>query len=424
MRLFGSLTVLALVAWVAALPSQARAQFPTPPLRVQPDQIVQSKTPPQRVQPGQAGQTKTPPLRVQPGAEQKTVPGQSQSNSQPAQQPQFKPLIRRVTVVTLPVTVRGPHGHLALDLGPEDFQVYDDGNLEHIIHFNVGGEPVSAVLVVEDNDRVASVLPTLRKTGIIFTQAVMGGNGEGSVIAFDDKARVIVPFTFDHERIQKSIAELKPGESGSHLYDALAEAVQMLENQPENRRRVIVAISESRDTGSLAKLGSILRDAQLANITIYSIGLSSIMAKLRAPASQYSPPAFGPPGTFAHPGYPGSPQTPSTMEQQGGNMNLLALVETLVKMGVNLVSPEAMAAASAATGGDHIRAFHDHSIEEALYRVGTELHAEYTLAYQAPQHGPWTYHEITVKITRPGYTVRTRPGYFLAPPNGSTTGSQ
>lgn len=410
MRLFGSLTVLALVAWVAALPSQAHAQFPTPPLRVQP---------------GQTGQTKTPPLQVPPGAAKKPEPAQLQTKSQSPsqQQPQFKPLIRRVTVVTLPVTVRGPHGHLALNLGPEDFQVYDDGNLQHIIHFNVGGEPVSAVLVVEDNDRIAPVLPTLRKTGIIFTQAVMGGNGEGSVVTFDDAARVIVPFTYDHQRIQKAIAELKPGESGSHLYDALGDAVQMLENQPQSRRRVIVAISESRDTGSLAKLGSILRDAQLANITIYSVGLSSLMAKLRAPASQYSPPAFGPPGTFSHPGYPGTPQTPTSMQQQEGNINLLALVETLVKMGVNLVSPEALAAASAATGGDHIRAFHDHSIQEALYRVGTELHAEYTLAYQAPK-GPWTYHEITVKITRPGYTVRTRPGYFLAPPNGSTTGPQ
>jgi hypothetical protein len=54
-------------------------------------------------------------------------------------------------------------------------------------------------------------------------------------------------------------------------------------------------------------------------------------------------------------------------------------------------------------------------------RIGGELHAAYTLAYQASTNGPYGYHEITVKITLPGYHVRTRPGYFLAPPNGSTT---
>jgi VWFA-related protein len=386
MRVSGSLTVIALAALAAAVPLRAQQTTPAVPQN------------PVHVQPGQLAPQKPPKL--------------------PQQE---KPLRVRVNVVRLPVTVRGPHGELALDLGPEDFQVYDNHNLQHILHFDVGGDPISAVLVVETSDRVAPLLPAVRKTGIIFTQSVMGGNGEGSIITFGDKAHLDVPFTFDRDKIDKAVSDLKPGGDGSHLYDALAQAVQMLEEQPDNRRRVIVAVSESTDTGSLAKLGSVLRDAQLANISIYTVGLSTTAAQMRSAPSQYSAPSIGPPGTFSHPGYPGVPQTPTTMSQQAGNINLLALVETLVKMGVNLVSPEALAAASAATGGDHIKTFHDRSIQEAMTRVGTELHAEYTLAYEAPK-GPPGYHTITVKVTRPGYTVRTRPGYFLAPPGGSTGG--
>ncbi len=384
MRVSGSLAVFFLATLALASPLAAQTQRPTGPVHVQPGQTAPSPQP-------------------------------------KAQEQQQKPLQFRVNVVRLPVTVRAPDGHLALDLGPEDFQIYDDGALQHIVHFDLGGEPMAVVLVVEGSSRVASLMAGIRQTGILFTETVMGANGEGAVLSFDDTSKLLVPFTFDHNRVQKTIADLKTGDDGAHLYDALARAVRMLENQPPNRRRVIVAVSESVDTGSETKLESVLRDAQLANISIYTVGLSSTAAQLRAAPSQATGPTFGPPGTFSRPGVPGSPQTPVTTEQSSSNVNLLPLVVDLVKMGINLVTPQALEAASAATGGDHIKTFHDNSIQQAMSRVGEELHAEYTLAYDAPTSGPWGYHEITVKVTRPDFKVRTRPGYFLAPPNGSTT---
>ena len=402
MRIPCSLALFFLSTLAAAAPLAAQNQSPNGPVHVQPGQTAK------------AGQAK-------PQAQQAKPQEQTQEQQTGQQEQQQKPFQVRVNVVRLPVTVRGPQGQLVLDLGPEDFQIYDNGDLQHIVHFDVGGDPMAVVMVVEGSSRVAPLMDGIRKTGILFTETVMGANGEGSVISFDDTSKLVVPFTYDHDRIQKAISDLKPGDGGAHLYDALARAVRMLENQPPNRRRVIVAVSESVDTGSVTKLGSVLRDAQLANISIYTVGLSSTAAQLRSAPSQASGPTFGPPGTFSRPGVPGTPQTPLTMQQTSGNVDMLSLVETLVKLGINLVSPEALEAASAATGGDHVKTFHDNSIEQAMNRVGQELHAEYTLAYDAPTGGPWGYHQITVKVTKPGFDVRTRPGYFLAPPAGSTT---
>jgi len=161
----------------------------------------------------------------------------------------------------------------------------------------------------------------------------------------------------------------------------------MLEEQPATRRRVIVVLSEAVDSGSVEKLESVLRDAELANISIYTIGLSTTAAEMRSPPSQYSEPQFGPPGTFPNPGRPGMPQTPSTMTAIQGNANLLALVETLAKLGIHLITPEALVAASVATGGAHLSTFHDKSIQTAMNRVGDELHAEYMIAYDARRMG-------------------------------------
>jgi VWFA-related protein len=326
-----------------------------------------------------------------------------------------------VNLVRLPVTVRDRHGELALDLGPEDFKVYDNGIPQPIKNFDLGGDPLAVVLVVENSSRVVSLLPGIRNSGIVFTETVMGSRSKGAVVTFDDSTQLLVPFTSDHDVIDKAISKIQAGDSGARLYDALTRAIEMLQHQPENVRRVIVAVSESYDSGSEDKLGSILRDAQLGNISIYTIGLSSTNAKLHNPPSEASAPAVGPPGTFPTNGRPGVPETPGQMGQLNGNGDMLALVEWLVKKGVNLVSPQALDAASAATGGDHISTFRDRSIEPAMDRVGAELNAQYTIAYDAPSHGPYGYHEITVTVARPGYDVRTRPGYFLAMPNGSTS---
>lgn len=363
-------------------------------------------------------QTKSPAatLHTQTAARQSS---QSAQTAQPPEQEE-KPLRLRVSEVRLPVTVRNSHGQLAWDLGPEDFRVYDDGVLQHIQHFDMGGDPLSVVLVVESSARVQPLLPGIRNSGIVFTQSVMGANSRGAVISFDDTPQVLVPFTADRDRIQKAVSKLKAGDDGAHLYDAVSRALGMLSNQPENRRRVVVVVSESIDTGSENKLGSILRNAQLENVAIYSVGLSSTAARMREQPSQAGPAQIGPTGTFSRPGVPGVPQTPSTVAQNSGNIDLLPIVETLVKLGVNLVSPAALKAAGVATGGDHIAVFHPAAIQEAMDRIGGELHAAYTLAYQAPSNGPYGYHEIKVKVTRPGYHVRTRPGYFLSPPNGST----
>jgi VWFA-related protein len=322
----------------------------------------------------------------------------------------------RVNVVSLPVTVRDPRGDLAFNLGVREFRVYDNGTEQLLSHFSVGGGPLSLALVVETGSRIEALLPAVRRTGIIFTQVVMGPTSQATVIGFDDEIRELVPFTADHDRIDKAIEKLPEGTSGARLYDALARAVTLLENQPESRRRVIVVLSEAADSGSESKLGAVLREAQLANVTIYTIGLSTTAAELRAKPSQAGPPQIGPPGTFPAPGLPGQPQTPSTQAEAQGNINLLPLVAWLVERMANTEASRSLSVASAATGGRHISTFRDRSIENAMDEIGGELHAQYLLAYRPAGSDVYGYHQIRVEVTRSGYAVRARPGYYLAPP--------
>jgi VWFA-related protein len=316
--------------------------------------------------------------------------------------------------------VRDASGEMVLDLGERDFRVFDNGVEQKIEHFDLGGDPLSLVLVIETSSRVEALLPAVRKAGIVFAQTVLGQTGEASVLGYNDEIETLLPFTSDADKIQTSINTLRMGTSGARLYDALSRAVQMLHDRPApggpTRRRVILAVAEAADTGSESKLGEVLREAQLANVTIYTVGLSTTAAELRAPPKQAAPPQISPPGTFGLPPIPGTPQTPTSEQQRQGNIDVMALAVWVVQHAANVAHDHALAVASTATGGQHLSTFRDRTIEKAMDQIGGELHAQYSLSYRPTGTDPTGYHEIKVQVTRPALSVRSRPGYYLSPP--------
>jgi VWFA-related protein len=348
-------------------------------------------------------------------------PKPGQAVQKPPQGAQQKPLdqsIRvRVNLVNTPVVVRDARGELVLDLEENNFRVFDNGVRQKLESFDMGGEPLSVVIVMETSSRIQPLLPALRRTGVLFTQTVVGENGDAAVIGYDDQVNHLQDFTSDHDAIDKCISNLQTGMSGTRLYDALSAAVGMLKKRPDTRRRVVVTVAEAVDSGSEEKLGQVLRDAQLANITIYSVGLSTTAAEMRGEQKSGAPPSATPPGVFGQPPIPGTPQTPTTEATRNGNIDLMALAVWVVQHAEAAVKERPLEVATAATGGLYRSTVKDASIEKAIDDIGGELHAQYTLSYRPTGTEPSGYHEIRIQVVdRRMLTVRSRPGYFLSAP--------
>jgi VWFA-related protein len=329
----------------------------------------------------------------------------------------------RVSLVNTPVTVRDGKGQMIHDLDAGNFVVTDNGVTQKITHFDLGGDPLSVVILMETSSRIDSIFPEIRKTGSLFTDTVMGASGEAAIVGFNDSVDKLQDFTADGEAIVKTIRGMREGTSGSRLYDAMAVAVEMLTSRPQaageaaGRRRILFIVSEATDVGSATKLGEVLRQAQLANITIYSVGLSTARAELQSKTKK-KPIEVTPPGTFGHPPLPGTVQTPTSEEQQAGNIDLMALAVWAVQHAENQVKAHALEVAATATGGAHLSTYRDRSIEKAIDEIGGELHSQYNLSYTPSGTGESGYHEIKISVDRPGVTVRSRPGYFLGAPEG------
>jgi VWFA-related protein len=361
------------------------------------------------------GQSPSGPLPPKPGVEVQ----------QPPQDSQAKVKVQ-VSLVNTPVTVRNGRGDMVHDLEARDFEITDNGVAQQISHFDLGGDPISMVILLQTSSRIEPLLPEMRKTGILFTQTVMGPTGEAAVVSFNDSVDKLQDFTTNADLVENTIAHLAPGTSGSKLYDAMAVGVEMLSGRPQatadkpGRRRVLMILSEATDAGSEAKLGEVLRQAQLANVTIYSVGLSTTRAELQAKPKDTRP-KITPPGTFPLPPQPGVPQTPTSEENRYGNIDLMALAVWAVQHVHDQVKDHALEVAATATGGAHLSTFKDRSIEKAIDEIGGELHSQYTISYTPTGSDSRGYHEIKVNVLRSdakNLKVRARPGYFLAPPEG------
>ena len=347
--------------------------------------------------------------------------GQSAEPAGAAQAAQAQNKIRVHTEeVIAPVTVLDKQGAPVLDLTQKDFHVFDNGVEQTIDHWDMGGDPLAVALVIETSSHIAMMAPVIRGMGSIFTETVMALNGEAAVITYDSTVDVRQAFTHDHDDVQAAIAQVKFEAPEMRLYDAMAEAVEQLKTRPANYRRVMLIVGESQDIASDAKLGLVLRDAQLANIAIYAVGPSSSTADLRFGEKSPSRGIKYPPGVFSGPTRPGALPIPENGGAPGGSFDPFPVAIWLITRGTNEIKNHQLAVAAAATGGVHYRALRDRTVRTALDQIGSELHAQYIIGYAPPADRTAGFHEIKVTVTRPNVTVRTRLGYFVAGPVDTT----
>ena len=339
-------------------------------------------------------------------------------------------LTLKVTLVNTPVTVRDANGAMIHDLEQQDFRITDNGVPQKISNFSVGGDPISVVILLEISSRVDPFVSQLRKTGILFTEQVMGPEAEAAVIGFDDSVKVLQPFTASHDAIQSAFTGLRTGESGLRLFDAMAAGVELLtgrrkpaEGSTVTGRRVMFILSEALDRGSDARLGEVLRRAQLENITIFAVGLSTMRAELQDRRRDSAPVPVTPPGIMGLPPPPGTVNTPTTEMNRNSGVDLIALAQVLVEHTKSAEIKHSLEVGAVATGGGYFSTYKGRSIENAIDELGGMLHTQYMIGYspkaQSEDGKDFGYHEISISLVpdkAKGKKITARPGYYIPAP--------
>jgi VWFA-related protein len=192
---------------------------------------------------------------------------------------------------------------------------------------------------------------------------------------------LIQDFTSDPGRITQSIKLIDVSYSKSRLIDATLESIRLLKNRPPDRRRILLLVSETRDQGSETKLRDAIAEAELNNILIYSLNISRIHA-----AGQV---------------FPG-----------GISLDIMALIKEIYSGIKTAVVENPLSVLTRYTGGREYAFVKQQAFEDAITKMGEEVHGQYLLNYSPSNIREPGYHKIRVELDRADLTVRSRPGYY------------
>jgi VWFA-related protein len=315
-----------------------------------------------------------------------------------------------VEVVITPATVLADSGKVVTDLQIQDFEVYDNNRLQRVTA-DLTSSPFSLVVAIQRSADMTGLLPKVQRIGPVLTDLVAGQDGEIAVVGFDDRVQIAQAFTNDSGKVCEAIQDLRTGSYSHATIDAVMESVRMLRNASPDRRRILLVVAEKWDKGSQASLREALLEAQLANVTIYSLNVSTAAAELTSePLPQPPPPVPITAQTLSS----NAPRSPNTFSQNYYLGNWVPLVANGFYSVKDKMGDNTLEAFTRSTGGQGYSFHGQRSLDKALMKLTEELHTQYVLSYSPNNLNQGGFHEIRVVVKRGGLVVRTRPGYWVA----------
>ena len=331
-----------------------------------------------------------------------------------------EPRIRvQANIVSAPVTVLNSKGDYVFDLQAKDFEVLDNGVPQRIEQFSLEQRPLAAVIVVETNSSSEPMLDEVRPLGPVFSNLMLGPQGEAAVVTYGDQIRNVQDFTQNGDKLESALRRLEARGGTQHLNDALAHAIVLLESRPKEDRRIIVAFSDGHDLGSKSSKEEVVQRALDEGITIYGLGFSqsrSILTKQpKAPPQNTlaTNMALPPPPNMAH--------TPSNVDNNwdaGANLPIIPLILASGEMIRSVVAKDPLEFYAGYTGGLSYGSWSKKPMQDELNKIADEIQSQYEIAYVP--HAPEVngFHRIEVRVlNRSGVKVRTKAGYFMGTTN-------
>jgi len=357
----------------------------------------------------------TDPLRAQDGVA--GIPPVSseagQAEARDPDLPRSKTQIRVQSIlVTTPVTVLDVSGEFVYDLKEKDFQVFDNGVPQSIERFEFEPRALAVVILVQTSEDVAPLLDHVRPLAPVFKELMLGPSGQAAVITFDDRVRVEQEFTSDSDILESTLKRLSARGEQARLNDALVRAMALLEQRPKAARRVIVVFSDGFDRGSETTKEEVARRASDAEVAIYGLRFNPLQALLlKKPGATPQSPLDT---NVTRPLPPNLPPTPSRSENVYGTAIPTApiIVAGREIIGSTLGSSP-LELYAGYTGGVLYTHWSKKSLQDQVAKVAADIHSQYELAYVPSTLDQAGFHQIEVRVNRPGAKVRTRAGYFF-----------
>ncbi len=306
------------------------------------------------------------------------------------EQPTFR---TQSNVVLVPALVRDKSGEVVYGLEAKDFVIEDDGVVQNVHLDEVAeSEPVSLVVAIQCGRRADFELPRMHGLAAMLTPVLAQPDSKIAVVTFDSEVHAVENFTSNESVITGALTSLQPGDGGAAVLDAVNYSVKMLNGVPQDRKRVLLLISETRDHGShSAKIEDVIKAIGDSNVVVYTLAFSPSKSNVLDTLKGNNNPDLHPEQTEIH-----------------DDPDLLAPL-VLAAQAMRKNSAKAIAFQS---GGEYQMFDSAKGFDARMNNFSNHLHSRYLLSFQPSRPRPGL-HQLTVRLKEPGSsTVLARTSYW------------
>ena len=293
------------------------------------------------------------------------------------QQPTFRGGSDAVRVF---VTVTDNEGRLVTKLSKDNFEVKDEGKPQPITYFDNSPQPVRLIVMLDVSGSMEGNLSLLRgSAGQLFLR--MAAEDVARVGTFGREIAISPTFTRDAAALRAALPARIDPDAPTPLWRAIDQAMDAFkEGEGDDRRKVILVLSDGRDSGATgpmsfnkrpASQAEVIDRARREDVMVYGIGMRS-----------------------------------RGRQQMGGPPDLRTMVlQDQPDPGLARVSEE--------TGGGYAEIRGGEDLGYAFEGVLDELHTQYLLAFTPPKRDGKV-HDIAIRVIPGPAKPRARKSY-LAP---------
>ncbi|MGC1106128.1 MAG: VWA domain-containing protein [Candidatus Acidiferrales bacterium] len=269
-------------------------------------------------------------------------------------------------LVTVPASVLDASGKPVSDLPESAFKLYQDGVEQKIAKFETQTDRSLELALMVD-----SSLSTLKDTKFEneatarFIRLVVRPDDLLGVFEFSDYVYELSDdFSANVAKLEAAAERIAPG-AGTSLYDAIVLGSEQLGKLPEDRRRVIVLVTDAGETTSKSNFEAARRAAIASEALLYTILIRPVPT------------------------------------ESGRNTGGEHAIDTIIdSTGGAVYYPDALT-----------------QLDAMFQQISRELRTQYLLSYYPqPKEKAGTYCRIELDIPSGAYTLHYRKGYFEAGP--------
>jgi Ca-activated chloride channel homolog len=270
----------------------------------------------------------------------------------------------KVDLVSVLSSVTDEHNRPAPDLPVEAFQLFEEGVQQKIEVFESETQlPLDLALMIDASMSTHMEMSFEEEAAAHFIRQILRQGDKLSVFYFDENVTQLHPFSDNVTALQAAVKKVPDG-AGTSIYDAVLLGSKALEHLGQERRRVIILVTDAGETTSRTDFEAARKEAVRSEALLYTICIRAVKNE----------------------------------------------------SGRNTAGEHALETISDTTGGTIFFPDTSHELSTIFDTIDRELRTQYRLGYYPNPRGPAnTYRKIEVKVLNGDYHVRYRKSYLTGP---------